>query len=288
MPEDRALLAETQTPPDLTIHPRDIAFGRASAPPRWWLGGDPIATAFFNALSASFPQGERFFMDAVRPYRDIADSKLGGQIAAFTAQEAVHSREHLVFNNKLAAQGYDFSRVDTYLKSRFDFGRKLPRINQLCATIALEHFTAILAHALLSQGDDLASAPPELKRMWHWHAIEEIEHKAVAFDTYLAATQRLSPLRRWWTRCFAMVTITIMFFQFIGFGVREIFRHDGNNNFKSWWAMLRYLWVRPGIMRRAAPHYFAYYKPGFHPWRVDDRALIADVEVMLAADHAAA
>ena len=280
-------MAETQTPADLAIHPRDIAFGRGSPPSRWWLAGDPIATAFFNALSASFPQGERFFMDAVRPYRDVADPKLREQIAAFLAQEAVHSREHLVFNKNVGEHGYDFAPIDNYLKSRFDFGRKLPLLNQLCATIALEHFTAILAHALLSQGDDLAGAPIELKRMWHWHAIEEIEHKAVAFDTFLLATQHFSPFRRWWARCFAMAMITVMFFQFIGFGVREFFRHDGINNFRSWRALLHYLWVRPGIMRRAAPGYFAYYKPGFHPWRIDDRALIAKVEATLPSYAAA-
>jgi predicted metal-dependent hydrolase len=282
------LAAETQTPVDLVIHPRDIAFGRALPVPRWWLGGDPIATAFFNALSASFPQGERFFMDAVRRYRDAAGPKLGEQIAAFTAQEAVHSREHLLFNHNVAAQGFDFSRIDLYLKMRFDFGRKLPPLNQLCATVALEHFTAILAHAILSQGDDLAAAPPELKRMWHWHAIEEIEHKAVAFDTFLVAARRYSPLRRWWLRCYSMALTTIMFFQFLVFGVREFFRHDGIDDFRSWRALLRYLWVAPGIMRRVAPGYFAYYKPRFHPWQVDDRALIADAEATLIANHVAA
>jgi predicted metal-dependent hydrolase len=281
-------VAETQTPADLFIHPRDIAFGREAPPPVCWQNGDPIATAFFNALSASFPQGERFFMDAVRRYRSAADPKLGDQIQAFLAQEAVHSREHLVFNNQVAAQGYDFARVDLYLKRRFDFGRTLPPLNQLCATIALEHFTAILAHAILVDGEDLAGAPGELKRMWQWHAIEEIEHKAVAFDTFLAATRRFSPFRRWWIRCVSMALTTIMFFQYIGFGVREFFRHDGRNSLKSWRALLRYLWIRPGIMRRAAPSYFAYYKPGFHPWRVDDRALIADVEATLTASHAAA
>lgn len=280
------MLAETQTPADLAIHPRDIAFGRASPPPRWWLDGDPIATAFFNALSASFPQGERFFMDAVRPYREVADPKLRGQIAAFTAQEAVHSREHLAFNQMVADRGYDFSRIDTYLKSRFDFGRKLPRLDQLCATMALEHFTAILAHALLSEGDDLAGAPSELRRMWQWHAIEEIEHKGVAFDTFLAAARGLSSLRRWLQRCFAMATVTIMFFQFIGFGVREFFRQDGMNTLRSWRSLFRYAWMRPGLLRRAAPGYFAYYRPGFHPWLVDDRGLIAKAEAVLMAHHA--
>ncbi|MBV9062570.1 MAG: metal-dependent hydrolase, partial [Alphaproteobacteria bacterium] len=189
--------------------------------------------------------------------------------------------------SNVAEQGYDFTRLESYLKSRFDFGRKLPHLNQLCATIALEHFTAILAHALLSQGDDLGNAPTELKRMWHWHAIEEIEHKAVAFDTFLFAAGRLSPLRRWWARCFAMWMITIMFFQFIAYGVREFFRQDGINTPGSWRALLRYLWMRPGIMRRAAPSYFAFYKPGFHPWQIDDRILISGVDAMLASDYAA-
>ncbi len=276
------MVSETQTPADLAIRPRDIAFRPASPAPRWWLGGDPIATAFFNALSASFPQGERFFMDAVRTYRDIADPKLHDQIAAFTAQEAVHSREHLVFNQAVAAHGYDFGRIDIYLKARFDFGRKLPKLDQLCATIALEHFTAVLAHAILSGDDDLAGAPPDLKRMWEWHAMEEIEHKAVAFDTFLAATRRFSPLRRWWMRCLSMILSTIMFVLFIGFGVREFFRQDGIAELRSWRALLRYLWTRPGILRRMAPGYFAYYKPGFHPWRVDDRALIAGAEAALS------
>lgn len=223
-------------------------------------------------------------MDAVRQYRDqVADPTLRRQIAAFTAQEAIHSREHLIFNNGMADHGFDFSHIESYLKKQFDFGRKLPRINRLCATIALEHFTAILAHTLLSDGDDLAGAPPELRRMWHWHAIEEIEHKAVAFDTFLAATQGFSPLRRWWTRCISMLIVSILFFRFLIFGVGEFFRWDGIDSARSWRALFRYVWLEPGIFRRAAPAYFAYYKPGFHPWRTDDRALIAGVEADLAA-----
>src|SRR5215469_16018327 len=239
-----------QTPADLAICPRDLAFGRDALPARWWHGGDPIATAFFNALSASFPQGERFFMDAVRPWRDMADPKLRAQIQAFLTQEAVHSREHLVFNNGIAVKGFDFDAIDSYLKSRFDFGRSLPKLNQLGATIALEHFTAILAHAILTNSEDLAGAPDELRRMWQWHAIEEIEHKAVAFDTFMMAAGRLSPLRRWWLRCVSMVISTVLFFQFVTFGVREFFRRDEINTAGAWRALFRYLFVRPGIMRR--------------------------------------
>jgi predicted metal-dependent hydrolase len=275
------LSAETQTPSDLFIRPRDIAFQRPSPEARWWLGNDPIATAFFNALSASFPQGERFFMDAVRPYRDDTKPELRSQILAFTTQEAIHSREHRAFNNALVAQGYNLDRIDQYLKARFDFGRKLPRLNWLCATIALEHFTAILAHAILTDPVDLASAPPQLRRMWQWHAMEEIEHKAVAFDTYLSATRNFTALRRWWMRCSSMVLTSIMFLQFLRFGVHEFFRQDGIDNRQSWHALRRYLWNKPGLLRRVAPSYFAYFKPGFHPWQVDDRSLITGAEAAL-------
>jgi predicted metal-dependent hydrolase len=281
-------VAETQTPADLVIRPRDLAFGRGSNPARWWHGGDPIATAFFNALSASFPQGERFFMDAVRPWRETAGPELREQIRVFTAQEAVHSREHLVFNNQVASAGFDFGPIDTFLKRRFDLARKLPRLTQLAATIALEHFTAILANVILKDSEHLAGARAELKRMWQWHAIEEVEHKAVAFDTFMFATEGFWPLRRWWIRSFSMVLATLMFFQYLAFGAREFLRRDGIDNPGAWRALLSYLFVRPGIMRRVAPSYFTYYRPGFHPWRVDDRALIADVEISLAPSHAAA
>jgi len=282
------LPAQTQTPGDLLIRPRDISFAHELPRQRWWLNGDPIATTFFNALSASFPQGERFFMDAVRPYRDTVEPELREQIRAFTTQEAVHSREHRIFNNTLAAQGYNLDRIDAYLKRRFDFGRKLPRLNWLGATIALEHFTAILAHAILSDPAYLAGAPPELRRFWQWHAIEEIEHKGVAFDTYLAATARFTPFRRWWMRCMSMVLTSMMFFQFIAYGMRELFRQDGINTFQSWRALFRYLWREPGLMRRVMRAYFAYFKPGFHPWRIDDRALIAKTENSLRTLAAAA
>ena len=82
------------TPADLTITPRDLKVDRNTRNARWWHGGDPIATAYFNALSAAFPQGETFFIESVRRYRDQVDEPLREQIAAFVQQEAMHTREH--------------------------------------------------------------------------------------------------------------------------------------------------------------------------------------------------
>ena len=144
------MIVHNSTPEDLKITSRDLAFGRSAPTPRHWLGGDAIATAFYNALSASFPQGERFFMDSVRNFKSKADAKLQQQIVSFTTQEALHTREHVFFNQQIAGAGYDLSKLDAVIKKRLEFGRTRPKIEQLGATIALEHFTAILAHEALS------------------------------------------------------------------------------------------------------------------------------------------
>src|SRR5262245_41004941 len=190
-------MSVTTTPADLTITPRDLRLDRASENARWWHGGDPIATAYFNALSAAFPQGETFFIEAVRRYRDRAEGKLNEQIGAFVQQEAMHTREHVVFNKLIKGAGYDTSRMDALTRERVDLARSRPPIAQLAITVALEHFTAIMAHSLLIETKPMPGAPPEIVRLWQWHAIEEVEHKAVAYDTYLTVTQHLSPLRRW-------------------------------------------------------------------------------------------
>jgi predicted metal-dependent hydrolase len=271
-----------RTPRDLTIVSRDLHFDGAAQAPRWWHGGDPVVTAYYNALSASFPLGERYFIDCVRRYRDQGDARLQAQIATFIAQESLHTREHLAFNRIAADRGYDLSRIDDYLERRFAWARSRGPREQLASTIALEHFTAILAHVLLTDRRHLEGVPPEIQRLWQWHAMEEIEHKAVAFDTFLAATRNYSGFRRWSLRCWVMWVTTLLFFHEIYFGVREFLRQDGIDNARSWLHFIHYLLVRPGVLRRVLGSYLTYYLPGFHPWRVDDRALIAEFGPSLA------
>jgi predicted metal-dependent hydrolase len=271
------------TPADLTIHPRNIAFGRMEGEPRWWLGGDPVATAFYNALSVTFPQGERFFMDAVRRYRTEVSGELADQVAAFVTQEALHTREHVAFNRQVADHGYDVAAMEARTRRRLDFARSRPAYMQLGATIALEHFTAILAHALLADPRHLEGAAPEAAALWRWHAIEEIEHKAVAFDTFRVATARLTGVRRWHIRFWTMVIATGLLFRVVGANMSDLLRQDGLRGRRALGAILRLLWVRPGLLRQILPLYLAYFRPGFHPWDHDDRPLIQSAEQALAA-----
>ncbi len=272
----------TPTPADLKITPRDLKLDRNASTARWWHGADPVATAFFNALSASFPQGETFFIEAVRRFRDHTDGKLHEQIGAFIQQEAAHTREHVVFNRLIKSAGYDTSAMDAETRRRLDAARTRHPVVQLAITVALEHFTAIMANSLLTDSKLMPGAPAEVVRLWQWHAIEEVEHKAVAYDTFLAVTRELSPVKRWAIRCHVMLLISGQFWYSNLQRMADFFRQDGINTPRTWWRVTKYLWFTPGMMRKIFLPYLSFYRPGFHPWDHDDRRLIGEFEKRLS------
>ena len=267
-----------RTPQELVITPRDRRFGRGSRIDRWWLAGDPVATAFYNALSVTFPKGEGFFVDSVRRFRDGAPPKLAAEIAAFTRQEVMHTREHLAFNRRVADAGYDVGALERRVDERLETVRSRPPIASLAATMALEHFTAILAHQLLADPRHLAGGEGEAADMWRWHAIEEIEHKGVAYDTWLHATRDWPRFRRWKVKAKVMLFVTRNFVVDRTAGVLELLRQDGISGPRLWGAMAWFAFARPGMIRKIAVSWAAFFLPGFHPWNHDDRALIRRVE----------
>src|SRR5690242_9232908 len=160
------------TPADLGLTPPDRRFGREAARPRLWHGGRVEATAIYNALSTTFPAGEAFFVESVRAFRKGAPPKLAEEIKGFTTQEAIHSREHDAFNRRATASGYDLSELEKRVEWRLSLTKSKPPIVSLAATMALEHFTAILAHQLLANPSHLKGAERETADLWRWHAVE--------------------------------------------------------------------------------------------------------------------
>lgn len=281
------------TPADLAISPRDLKFNRNVAADgghhtRWWHGNDPVKTAFMNALSITFPQGESLFIESVRRFREAADPKLQEQIGAFIKQETLHTREHVVFNRLIEQAGYDVTAMYAYTAKRMALARSRPPIAQLAVTVALEHFTAILAHGLLSNPKHLDGAPEEVARLWKYHAIEEIEHKSVAFDTYLAATKHWSGFRRWYVRSKVMAIMSYLFWRSNARHMADFFRQDGINTFGTWLRVLKFHFISPGMLRAIFAEYWKFYSPNFHPWNTDDRALISKVDTELTERPAAA
>ena len=276
-------MATAVTPQDLTITPRDRRFGRGTRQQRWWMGGDPVATAFYNALSATFPKGEAFFVESVRAFREGTPPKLAAEIKAFVTQEVMHSREHVQFNRRAADAGYDIAPLEERVEWRLSITRSRPPIVNLAATMCLEHFTAILAHQLLANPRHLERADAESAALWRWHAIEEIEHKGVAYDTWLNATKHWPRSKRWKVKAKVMLFVTRNFVVDRSLGTLALLRQDGITGPKAWARMLWFAWVRPGMLRKILGAWASFFLPRFHPWNEDDRALIAAAERTLAA-----
>src|SRR3546814_16997070 len=122
-------------------------------------------------------------MSAVRHYRDDAPEPLREQIDDFIFQESTHSREHIFFNRQARDAGYDMVSSENRAARTIAWAKRRPPIMQLAAACALEHFTAILANAVLYDPSHLAGADTEAHRMWRWPSIEETEPKGAAYDT---------------------------------------------------------------------------------------------------------
>lgn len=271
---------------DQAITVRDLRFARNGQMPRWWMNGDPVATAWFNALSGTFPRGEAFFIESVKAHRDGAPPELLEQIRAFIVQEVNHTREHLAFNRIAADAGYDMSRIDKGVEEHMALLDGRPPILDLASTMALEHFTAMMAHEFLVRRDHFAGADPEAAAMWRWHAIEEIEHKAVAYDTWLHATRSWSRWKRWKVKAIMMLVVTQNFLSHRVKDTLHLLAQDGITGAGVKWRLLRYLVFSPGVLRRIFPAWVRYFLPGFHPWNEDDRYLIERTDAELRARDA--
>lgn len=249
----------------------DVPFDPAQVP-QDWCQANPFLTTHLAALSLLFPEGERFFVDSVKRYRDrITDPRLREEVAGFIGQEAMHGREHRAFNELCEAQGLRSApRREAGLRRLLGLVRKVvPARGQLAATCALEHFTAILAELLLRDGSMRDDLDPSVRPLWVWHALEESEHKAVAFDVF----QKVSG--SYVIRARAMVIASAFFIGFIAYSHFRLLAARGLlGDVRGQLRAFDYLWLRRGLFRRLIPAYLDYFRPSFHPNDRDTTALL--------------
>jgi len=236
---------------------------------RRWNGGDAFRSAFFNALSMSFPQGEQYFMDSVRAgLKTLPEGQrqsLAVEVQGFVGQEATHRRIHALFNEQLTRQGLDNWIERRALRRLQAHAHRDVRIH-VAATAATEHFTALFADWLLRHPEVLAGAEPRLQTLWQWHSAEETEHRSTAFDMYRA----LGGNEKYRLRVFKAVTVI-----FLGDVLRQTLRnlrHDGSlMRLASWKSGYQLLFGREGLLRSNVQGWRDYLSPDFHPNQHDGR-----------------
>ena len=214
-------------------------------------------------MSLTFPDGERYFIDCVRKYRDrIADPELAAQVKSFMYQEGQHGMVHTQFNDRLRAQGIAVDKILEFARDKIDgFKRDFSPAFNLGKTAGAEHMTAMMAHGFFATGL-LDEADPRVRAMFAWHAVEEIEHKAVAFDVYEKIARG-----GYWTRVLSMLHTSLSFSLHVLLITRYMLKVDGKGGFRTWLKGLWWLYGWRGLYPRLMPHYLAYFLPGFHPWQ---------------------
>lgn len=250
---------------DPTIQPRNIHFGFDGELPVNWHSGDPAISHFYDALSLTFPDGERFFIESVRRFADrITDPDLQRDIQAFCTQESIHSREHRSYNHLITAHGIPIEGIERFITKALRVSERwIPAKSCLAATCAYEHFTALFAEAILGDARVMAGAHPLYRDLWRWHAMEEEEHKAVAFDVYETVCPGLTGYLR---RVLLMGLATFDFLITIPVLQAILMAKSGEFwNIRSWLRACWYLWISPGVWRHVMFGVFDYLSPGFHP-----------------------
>ena len=261
----------SNTPDNVTITAQRMGFEFGEQVPRYWVDNSYTISHIMNALSVLFPQGEQFFVDSVRAFRDkISDPKLKEEIRGFIGQEAMHSLEHIAMNQHVRDQGMPVEELEKHLEVVLGIAKKLPKRHQLAITCALEHLTAMMADMLLERDDVRQDMDETMRPLWVWHAIEETEHKAVAYDVFQAAGGTYA--ERTFYLAFSTAALGVMSTYFTS---RMMLNDRKNFSLKDTASGLWRLWGLNGTFSSLIPTCLEYFKPGFHPWDHDNSDLIA-------------
>lgn len=259
------------------IKPRSPNFLANPIQQRVFFKGNTLLTAFACTLTAMFPEGEMLFIKSVRNFRsEIKDPQLLEDIRGFIGQEGHHQKIHRDMNQKINDEcNLEVKRLEAMFDALAHRQIK-PLVNSklghklwLAQTVCAEHFTAILGEFLLAHPQFLDGTDHGLKKLFEWHAVEEIEHKAVAFDVYKEAVDKPIVLR------LTMLLVTVAFIGEIMFGQYKMMRWS---KFKPSWKDIKEVWLfnfgKDGIARNVFVPWLRFFAPGFHPWKEDSRGVL--------------
>lgn len=259
-------------PTDGAIKPRRMQFNTDDMKmAQFAIENNSLISTFFYSLSAMFPEGERFFIHSVRHYqKSVTDPKILADIRGFIGQEAHHGRCHEELNDAIEKLGIPMTMVSDNMTARVQMLKnRFGPARQLALTVAMEHFTASLAEFILENPEVLDQAPETFRQMMLWHSVEEIEHKAVAFDLF-----RQQVNNEWMRRRVMVIAMLSLFTRIAIFQVRILWKTKHLPSISEWLGAARFFWGKKGILRANALGVKKFFQRDFHPNDIDQSALI--------------
>lgn len=240
--------------------------------PMNWNDNSPFKTQFLNALSVNFPEGERFFIDSIKPFKDqITNQQQLNEFEEFVKQENWHRYVHVQYNEWMERKGLPAKQVENKMNNFWHkLANRWSERSCLAATVCIEHITATNAELFLKFRTTLRKMHPHFEQVWRWHGIEEIEHKAVAMDVYWAIGGEV------WRRRLAML-IVLVYYTYYMFKNTILFLHADRELWK--WQTVKDAWVmlfdpQCGVIRCSAPYIWDFMRADWHPNQTDHSILL--------------
>jgi len=255
----------------LDVSPRKVSFPFTAIKNKYFFNGNSIKTCFLAGLSSTFPPGESEFIESVRNYRDKIDNpNLAKQVKGFIGQEGHHSHQHKKINQALFDLGFDAPALETQMSKIIE--KRVKSLNpktRLAITVCMEHLTAILAEYILETPEVFDGLEEPARQLMFWHAVEEIEHKAVAFDVYMECEGDRALLQK-----VMKFAIKIFFWRMFTFTLKLLWQ---NKKIPSWSELKefkQFLYGDIGLITQLKAPFKTFAEPDFHPWQTNSLKLI--------------
>ncbi|NNC99864.1 MAG: metal-dependent hydrolase [Gammaproteobacteria bacterium] len=273
-------LAVAHSQSKLPIEPRRVRFDYQDIEKNAFHQDNMVTSAYWVGLSSTFPIGEAEFIKSVRLFENqIVDEKLRAEVQDFAAQEAHHSLQHKKINKQFDDRGYNTKKVESLMEIKLkERAANWTPEKRLMRTVSAEHFTAVMAHHALTHPQVLDAVPESLRNLMLWHAIEEVEHKSVAFDVYKQCVGDMGKLRRHYMH-FAFIEFPMNMIVITRFLLKDMGHKTTWKERKGMW---RLLFGKDGMISSVKGLYLMFLKKNFHPWQHDDSALVAQWKEKLA------
>jgi predicted metal-dependent hydrolase len=253
---------ERKSPENIRPHRIAVAFDETL--PKHWFGGNAFLTHMLNTWTAIFPDAERYFVRwSKKALASVTDPKIKKDIQGFIGQETMHATQHEKLWELLRSQGYNLDPVIFFVeKVAFDWLEKaLPDKINYALVAGLEHFTAMFGEIYFENPELVQQMHPEMRRLFEWHAAEEIEHKAVAYDQLLAIDDSYA------LRTGVMNVAVVGFYMVTLLNTLYFMAQDKSlYNPKEWSMMYDVFFGKYDLARKTFVKFLEYYKPDFHPW----------------------
>lgn len=247
---------------------------------KYHIGNNAYKTFYFIAFHLMLPEGERFFIRSAQNFSSkIQNAKQRKQVMEFCGQEGNHSNTIQQYLNMLNFWGYPVERLQN--KTRTFLNRvlkKFPKQFQLAFTVGTEHLTTSMVEALYEAGtiNDKETCL-KIRFFWYYHALEELEHKAVAYDLF----SEIYP-RSYFLRCLSSLFINCVIFYFIRSFIKEMVKYDirmgrlTKQEFER--SKKEVIKSKKGAKFKTTFRrlLLSFYKPGFHPNQNNTDSLLED------------